>query len=329
MVMFGLDISHHQDAGLDLARCKREGISFVFLKATEGSGFVDSEFATNLAEARRAGLHVAAYHYVKGNVSASAQVAHISRVVPKNVPVIPDTEAGGGWLPLTRELVTKLRAVGYRVPLLYLPRWYWQQIGSPSLTGLPPLWSSRYPDNVQGSIRDEWADVPDSYWAGYGGLPVAVLQFTSSARIAGYAPIDANAYRGTAAQLAALLGGVVEEDMEANDPVVDPGPGKWGWEWLRARQQGDAVRNHTEQTVIPKLTAIQASVAAIANDPDIDTGTLGQLIDAAVAEHTPTVEQTVGALLPVLSQVIRDVMGEDNAAQADAIVNALVNRLAA
>jgi lysozyme len=209
---FGIDISHHQDLGLDLTQCRRDGIQFVFLKATEGSGFVDREFAANLAEARAAGLLVCAYHYVRYNAPAAAQVANVRRVVPLDVPVIPDVEAGSGPLSITREVVGLLRAAGYRVPLTYIPRWYWDQIGRPSLAGLPPLWSSRYPDNVVGSLADEWAGVPARYWDGYGGLDVAVLQFTSSARIAGHAPLDANAYRGTREQLAALLGYTKEDD---------------------------------------------------------------------------------------------------------------------
>lgn len=214
MVTFGLDISHHQDLGLDLAQCRREGIEFVFLKATEGAGFVDSEFGANLAEARAAGLLVAAYHYVRSNASAAAQVANVARVVPRDVPVIPDVEANSGGVALTRDVVTRLRGAGYSVPLSYIPRWYWNQIGQPSLAGLPPLWSSRYPDNVVGSIADEWADVPANYWNGYGGLNVAVLQFTSSVRIAGHQPLDANAFRGTRAELAVLLGSQEEDPVK-------------------------------------------------------------------------------------------------------------------
>src|SRR5262245_25778744 len=169
MVTFGLDISHHQDLGLDLAQCRREGIEFVFIKATEGSSFIDPDFGANLAEARAAGLLVAAYHYVRSNATAAAQVANVQRAVPKDVPVIPDVEANSGGIGLVRDVVVRLRLAGYSVPLSYIPRWYWQQIGSPGLAGLPPLWSSRYPDNVVGSIADEWADVPATYWNGYGG----------------------------------------------------------------------------------------------------------------------------------------------------------------
>lgn len=281
MTVFGLDISHHQDLGLDLARCKREGISFVFLKATEGNTFLDSEFAANLAEARRAGLLVAAYHYVRASAGASLQVAWISQHVPKNVPIILDVEKNSGAIALTRDLVARLRAAGYRVPLLYLPRWYWQQIGSPSLVGLPPLWSSRYPDNVVGTLQDEWADVPAHYWDGYGGLGVAVLQFTSSAAIAGHQPLDANAYRGTYQQLTALLGGTTQQeddDMELTDTWDDAklnalGPTKVGWSLKNTRDNAKAARDFVEDTVIPGVAALRKEVAALsAKVSDLSVG---------------------------------------------------------
>lgn len=190
-----------------MERAAGEGIDFFIFKATEGDGFTDARFAENLEKARRTGKPFAAYHYQRGDVSAAAQVEHILRTVPAGVPVIPDVEANSGGTALTRDIVARLRAAGYRVPLLYLPRWYWQQLGSPSLEGLPPLWSSRYPDNRPGDIRSEYADVPPRFWDGYGGLPVSVLQFTSSARVAGRSPIDGNAYLGTVADLRALFTG--------------------------------------------------------------------------------------------------------------------------
>lgn len=269
---FGLDLSHHQGV-FDFTRAAREGVAFVILKATEGTSFTDPRFAANLSAARKAGLLVAAYHYQRSDSSAAAQVAHIRSVVPRDVPVIPDVEASSGSVNLTRDIVTKLRAAGYRVPLSYIPRWYWQQLGSPSLAGLPPLWSSRYPDNVVGSIGDEFADVPARFWEGYGGLPVALLQFTSSAAIAGRSPIDANAFRGTRAQLAALLGGAaIEEDDLRFDDAFDPEvwndkPGTLGHFLVNQGQDNDAVRLYTD-TVEPQLAAARGDIAALAKKVD-------------------------------------------------------------
>jgi hypothetical protein len=286
-ITFGLDISHHQDLGLDLARCKREGISFVFIKATEGDGYVDSEFAANLAEARSAGLLVAAYHYVRSGATAAAQAAHIGRVVPKSVPVIPDVEAASGGVALTRDIVNRLQQAGYRVPLLYLPRWYWQQLGSPSLAGLPPLWSSRYPDTVVGSISDEWADVPATYWNGYGGLSVAVLQFTSAAAIAGYQPLDANAFRGTATQLAALLGGVPQEDdVNLADRASWTSPADRAYSEPKTVQEtiGDAYfwaseANKNAKAATEGVAALKSQVAAL-QTPTVDLDALADKIAA-------------------------------------------------
>lgn len=303
MPVFGLDISHHQDLGLDLARCKRDGISFVFIKATEGNTFVDGEFAANLAEARTAGLLVAAYHYVRASAGAALQVAWIQRHIPKTVPVILDVEANSGGIALTRDLVARLKGAGYRVPLLYLPRWYWQQIGSPSLAGLPPLWSSRYPDNVIGGIADEWADVPAHYWNGYGGLDVAVLQFTSSARVAGHAPLDANAYRGTTQQLAALLGGEVEDDdMALSEPfdekaITAAGPGKLGHTLLNIKQNSAAAASRSA-----RIEAMLAAAKGI--DPAV-------LAEAVVARQRDLLAEVIREVVPddIAEDVVRR-MGE-------------------
>lgn len=323
---FGLDLSHHQDHALDLARCRREGIDFVVLKATEGSTFIDPEFTANLDEARAAGLLVAAYHYVRANATAAAQVANVARVVPRDVPVIPDIETGSGGVALLRELVDRLRAAGYRVPLVYLPRWYWQQLGSPSLAGLPPLWSSRYPDNVVGSIADEFADVPAHYWNGYGGLEVEVLQFTSSARIAGHQPIDANAYRGTRSQLAALLGGE-ENDMTPDEllnyPIPRVGSALGGTTSLRA-----VLANYDRalELAATRDSALSAAVAALSADPGIDRDVIAEIVDGAVAAHTPTAEQIAAASRPVLEEAIRDVVPDE---QAALIISRLAEKLAA
>ncbi|UJW32381.1 glycoside hydrolase family 25 protein [Saccharothrix sp. AJ9571] len=214
MVLFGLDISHHQ-GDRDQAwfhAVYAAGVRFIIVKATEGATFTDKRFAQNLARAEAAGLIVLAYVYQRAGASAGAHVDRIRQVVPKRIPIIPDVEKGAGSLDHTRAIIAQLRGAGYTVPLVYLPGWYWQEIGKPSLHGLPPNWKSRYPDNSVDDLADEYADVPAHYWDPIGNnaagwLPTAVLQFTSSASVAGYAPLDGNAFRGSLAQFTALIGG--------------------------------------------------------------------------------------------------------------------------
>jgi len=209
-MIFGMDVSHHQGGNPDMRAAAADGIQFVFIKATQGAAFVDDRFTANLVAARQAGMLVAAYHYVTAADSIASQVANVRRVIPADIPVIPDVEANSGDIPRVKTFVGLLQQAGYRVPLSYVPRWYWSQLGQPDLRGLPPLWSSRYPDYVERPLNQAAAQIPATYWNGYGGLDVAVLQFTSSARIGGYAPVDANAYRGTRQQLAQLLQGAKE-----------------------------------------------------------------------------------------------------------------------
>lgn len=327
-VTFGIDISHHQSRSLDLARCRAEGIEFVFMKATEGASFVDEDFALNLAEARAAGLLVAAYHYVRSNASAAAQVKLLVDVVPLDVPVVLDVETNSGGVSLVRELVDRLRARGYRVPLLYLPRWYWQQLGSPSLVGLPPLWSSRYPDTAVDDLRDEWADVPSHYWNGYGGLDVAVLQFTSSARVAGYAPLDANAFRGTREELSRLLGyDPHEEDDQVRNLVLAQeagGPAVWVGDGITRRHVADPHeleglrywigQRGGDPTVYQEFEDLRVLGAPLAADvTDLKSRPLADVDEAALAAELeargvtgPTLDEVVAAVRAVFADAGSD-----------------------
>ncbi len=205
MGIFGVDVSNHQTS-FDFT-----GWDFAILKASEGSGFKDRMFPTHLANARRVGAVVAAYHYVRTD-PADYQVGNIEAMVPKDVPVILDVEDGAGADPnLWRQLITELRERGYSVPLIYLPRWYWNKIGQPDLSGFPPLWQSWYPDYVARPREVGISMVPASAWAPMDGIPVAIMQFTSS-------PFDQNYYGGTKEQLLSLLGGN-EDEVGWSDPL--------------------------------------------------------------------------------------------------------------
>ncbi|WP_431879432.1 glycoside hydrolase family 25 protein [Amycolatopsis sacchari] len=210
---FGSDTSHHQ-GDVDFAALYRDGLRFAIHKAGQGN-WADDKFAANSARSHAAGMITAAYWFLDSRYSVEQHLDAVDRTVPRTMALIPDVERIEGsngqvvsapTLAMTRQFVDGARARGYRVPLVYLPRWYWQSWGSPSLAGLPPLWSSRYPDLDPGGYLDEYRDVPASYWDGYGGLPVLLLQFTSSASAPSLSPYDANAFRGTPQQLASLFG---------------------------------------------------------------------------------------------------------------------------
>ena len=61
--VFGIDVSRYQK-GMDFAKAASEGVTFAVIKASEGD-YTDPCFVDNYERARRAGLKVGAYHFLK------------------------------------------------------------------------------------------------------------------------------------------------------------------------------------------------------------------------------------------------------------------------
>lgn len=203
MTIYGIDVSHHQ-GDVDMRQVAREGFEFVFAKISEGTSFIDPKWVRNRDNARAAGLHLAGYHYVRAGTSPQAQADLVARAIgDQSIPIALDCEANSGDITHYRAVLAAMRARGLRVILSYIPRWYWEQLGRPDLSGLPPLWSSRYV-NGTGYASTLARDVTDARWAGYGGNTVTVLQFTDKALVAGQR-MDANLFAGTRGELDALF----------------------------------------------------------------------------------------------------------------------------
>ncbi|WP_238845592.1 peptidoglycan DD-metalloendopeptidase family protein [Nocardia terpenica] len=209
---FGIDIASWQ-AGLDMGLVAADGISYVIAKATQGTDYQSPEYPAQKQGARANGLLWMAYHYVEPG-DAAGQVENFSRVEPdRSVPVMLDHEIGSGDAGDLRAVHDAFVAAGYRVALVYVPRWYWEgHIGSPDLSGLPPLMSSNYPSTDTAPVSALYPGDDHTGWNGYGGGNVAVYQFAETARIAGMT-VDANAFKGTQAQLNTLFGTAEEDDM--------------------------------------------------------------------------------------------------------------------
>lgn len=206
-MLFGPDISNYQK-GIDLARVRAEGFDFVSAKATQGSSYRSPDYARQRDTAIAAGLIFYAYHYVDTSDPAAQARNFLATVGDRNIAVMLDWEKSSGDGAWLRKVLAAFGAAGARVGPVYAPKWYWQQVGSPNLAGLPPLVASSYPSTKSGYASDLYRNVTATRWAGYGGNNVAILQFTDRAQIAGMS-IDCNAYPGTREQLISLLYGSV------------------------------------------------------------------------------------------------------------------------
>jgi len=108
----GIDVSHHQGK-IDWRRVAADDVAFAIIKATEGGTHVDTLFATNLREARAAGLAVGAYHFFTFCKSGAEQAQNFIAAVPHETGTLPpvvDIEFGGNCAtrPTTEEFGKEL-----------------------------------------------------------------------------------------------------------------------------------------------------------------------------------------------------------------------------
>jgi hypothetical protein len=78
-----------------------------------------------------------------------------------------------------------------------------------------------------------------------------------------------------------------------------------------------------------RVNAMQAQLAAIANDKDITPEQLAAATDAAVKKYTPTAAQTAAVLLPMVEDIAERVLGADNSALAGEFLRQLREALPA
>lgn len=215
MIIFGADVHPVFQAGLPIEALPSVGIEFLSVKVSQGTSsvYLDQGALGFLQRGVAAGMLCVGYHWLEpSNEDAQASVFAAALQRAGNLPGVSDVEdITPARVPTLN--ISGIRAFhnactqrGARVPFMYLPHWYWQAIGSPDLTGLPQLWASSYPTNRTGTPQQLYPLVDDARWASYGGQSIGPLQFASSGILAGYQPVDVNAYQGSRAQLAKALG---------------------------------------------------------------------------------------------------------------------------
>lgn len=76
----GVDISNYQ-GDVDIDTLKAQNINFAFIKATEGSSFVDEKFATNWQNTKESGLPAGAYHFFSFESGGDTQAQNYIKTV--------------------------------------------------------------------------------------------------------------------------------------------------------------------------------------------------------------------------------------------------------
>lgn len=230
MTIFGPDISSYQ-RGLDLSRLS--AAAFVLAKTTEGTYYTDGDYPGWRRQAASIARPFVWYHFLSGE-DAHAQAAHtLANVGDTSLPGMLDAEPAGRFSPTLAQMVAYVDAAhdaGLNLRLVYLPRWYWQQIGSPSLAPLVDrgvyLVSSSYPGGSGGPAQIYPGDSAAG-WQSYGGMTPLLYQFTDKASDGGQ-PLDYNAFRGSIQQLAAFLHSTAPNPGGTTMGTISPAIGqKW------------------------------------------------------------------------------------------------------
>ncbi|OIQ30218.1 MAG: glycoside hydrolase [Alphaproteobacteria bacterium MedPE-SWcel] len=84
----GIDVARYQGR-IDWPKVRASGVSFAWIKATEGGDFLDPEFRSNWRAARRAGLRRGAYHFYYFCRTPEDQARWYIRNVPRDAGSLP------------------------------------------------------------------------------------------------------------------------------------------------------------------------------------------------------------------------------------------------
>ncbi|MDD2268002.1 MAG: GH25 family lysozyme [Eubacteriales bacterium] len=202
----GVDVSSYQGV-IDWDVLSAEGIDFAFIKATEGSDFVDPRFSYNYENAVGTNLRIGAYHFFSFDSSGETQADNfINNVyqIEKMLPPVVDVEFYGKYLsspPTDVETIkTELRMMlerleeNYRItPIIYATEESYVLFLKNDFMEYP-IWIRNVITKPSLSDGREW-----TFW-----------QYTNRETLKGYKGtekyIDMNVFNGTAEEFENLFG---------------------------------------------------------------------------------------------------------------------------
>ncbi len=194
----GLDVYHGDNGGnpINWGNVASAGMSFAFVKATEGTTYTDPSFATNWAGVKAAGMIRGAYHFFHSDLDPVAQATFfLSTVGPinENDLLVLDLETMNGQTQATvishaETFMATVKAQSGTTPLLYTSPLFLSSWGT---LNQYPLWVANYGVSCP--------DVP-SAWKTY--------TFWQSTGTGSFSPlsgnVDLDTFNGTQAELQAL-----------------------------------------------------------------------------------------------------------------------------
>ncbi len=180
----GFDVSHHQGE-INWKKISPMQYQFVYLKATEGGDFRDSNFQQNWLKAREQGLHVGAYHFYRLCRDGKVQAENFIATVPKKADALPpaiDLEYDSNCInTYTKEQLLKEIQVMHdqlhkhygKQPIFYISKSFYHIVLMGNFTETP-LWVRDYDGKPELKDDRQWTFWQHSSQGKIAGIPKAV-----------------------------------------------------------------------------------------------------------------------------------------------------------
>ncbi len=184
--MNGIDISGwNRGINLDVVPC-----DFVIIKATEGTGFVNTDCDRAYQQAKAAGKKLGVYHYSNGNgavAEADFFISDIRGYIGEAIMVL-DWESGGNSAfdqgpGYAMQFINRIHDVTGIWPMIYMSKSVCQSYDWSEVAQHCGLWVAQYADNNPTGYQDN----PWYSGSGQGAWErVAIHQYSSVGRLPGY-----------------------------------------------------------------------------------------------------------------------------------------------
>ncbi len=202
--LHGVDVSHYQGR-IDWSKLARQDVDFAFIKATEGSSYLDECFFDNWEAVEKTDLYIGAYHFFsfdsEGEKQAAFYIETVGNLSGKLVPAV-DVEFYGDKEsnpPAKEEVVAELKKMltaledYYQVkPVIYSTYTVYNKYIKGEFEEYP-LWIRNVYYPPVGNLRNGW-----TFW-----------QYTDTAVLEGYEGtekyIDMNVFKGNIGELNELI----------------------------------------------------------------------------------------------------------------------------
>ena len=197
----GIDVSHWQNT-IDWAKVAATGKAFAFIKASDGTDFVDDQYLINRAGAQANGIWTGAYHFARPDATPNDALAEADHFVDTMrlgsgdlLPALDLEQSGGLTIPALQEWVAtfleEVRArTGARAMIYTSPAFWKKYMGDSSAladAGYKTLWIAHWNVTSPTVAANNWGGRGWTFW-----------QYSNCGKVSGITGcVDLDRYRGT------------------------------------------------------------------------------------------------------------------------------------